>query len=82
MKNRFLSTILALMVVLCLLPAAGSKVYAAAAEETAKWLQFSEDNQTIVGFDYQAGLSPNEIVIPASHNGTRITAIGANAFYG
>ncbi|MCF0110920.1 MAG: leucine-rich repeat domain-containing protein, partial [Erysipelotrichaceae bacterium] len=35
------------------------------------------------GFNYQAGLSPEEITIPAKHtDGTVITAIGNNAFSG
>ena len=50
--------------------------------ETMDYLEFSETatEATIENFNYQAGLSPTEIVIPAMHNGLPVTRIANDAF--
>ncbi|MCF0136251.1 MAG: hypothetical protein HUJ69_07515, partial [Lachnospiraceae bacterium] len=78
--QRALSAALALIMIVCLLPLTGLNVSAASAEDTMPWLQFNEAHDTITGFNYQAGSSPGEITIPATHtDGTVITAIGEKA---
>ncbi|MCF0110638.1 MAG: hypothetical protein HUJ58_01970, partial [Erysipelotrichaceae bacterium] len=65
MKKRLLKVVLNLMLIVSLLPSAGIRVFAVNAEDTMSWLKFNEAHDTITGFNYQAGLSPEEITIPA-----------------